>query len=61
MIIKEQIFDGVISKDGKIIAFRSSVEDEKDSNDKASAYLNIAKINSDGKSISELKKISYKQ
>ncbi len=55
---KEEIFDGVISKDGKMIAFRSSVENEVNSNGEVSAYLNIAKINSDGKSISNLKKIS---
>ena len=54
---KEQIFDGVISKDKKIIAFRSWVAGEKDLNSKASAYLNVAKINSNGEIISDLKKI----
>jgi len=53
---KEQIFDGVISKDRKMIAFRSWVAGEKDINGKDSAYLNIGKINSDGKAISNLKK-----
>ncbi|MBU3112948.1 hypothetical protein [Clostridium lacusfryxellense] len=55
--IKEQILDGVISKDGKMIAFRSGVED-KEIKDKTNTYLNIAKINSDGKTISEIKKIT---
>ena len=55
---KEEIFDGAISKDGKILAFRSWVGNEKDINGEVSAYLNIAKINSDGKAISDLKKIS---
>ncbi|MBU3143061.1 hypothetical protein [Clostridium sp. CF012] len=55
---KEEIFDAVISKDGKMIAFRSSVENEVDSKGGVSAYLNIAKINSDNKSISNLKNIS---
>lgn len=54
---KEQIFDGVISKDKKMIAFRSWVPGEKDIDGKAIAYLNVAKINSDGKAISNLKKI----
>src|SRR5665647_49159 len=56
--IKEQIFDGVISKDGKALAFRSWVGGNQDINGKTSAYLNVANINSDGKAISELKKIS---
>ena len=55
---KEQIHDGVISKDGKMIAFRSWVDNAVDPNDEASAYLNIAKISIDGKSISNFKKIS---
>ena len=56
--IKEEILDGVISKDGKILAFRSGVADDQDLNVKTSAYLNVAKINSDGKAISALKKIN---
>ena len=55
---KEEIFDGVLSKDGKILAFRSYMTNEKELNTGKSAYLNVAKINSDGKSISDLKKIS---
>ena len=55
--IKEEIFDGVISKNGKILAFRSSIVNDKNSNE-VIAYLNIAKINSDGKSISNFKKIN---
>jgi hypothetical protein len=55
---KEQIFDGVVSKDGKMIAFRSWVPNEKDLNDEEIGYLNVAKVNSDGKGISDLKKIS---
>ncbi|MCB2298953.1 hypothetical protein [Clostridium tagluense] len=55
---KEEIFDAVISKDGKNIAFRSWVASEKNPKDKVSAYLNIAKINSDNKTISNLKQIS---
>lgn len=54
---KEQIFDGVISEDGKVIAFRSWVADDGNLNSQASAYLNIAKIDSDGKAISDLKRI----
>jgi len=54
----EEIFDGVISKDGKIIAFRSWVEDKKKLNAKKSAYLNVANIDSDGKGINNLKKIN---
>ena len=53
---KEEIFDGVISKDGKMLAFRSWIINNKNSNE-AIAYLNLAKIDSDGKSISNLKKI----
>ena len=56
--IKEQIFDGVISKDGKMLAFRSWVGEDKETGDKASAFLNVAKINSNGKTISEMKKIT---
>ena len=55
---KEEIYDGVVSKDGKEIAFRSSVEDKLNSNVEVKAYLNIAEINSDKASISNLKKIS---
>ena len=55
---KEQIFDGALSKDGKMVAFRSWVADENNSNGKISAYLNVAKINSDGKTISDLKKLN---
>lgn len=55
---KEEIYDGVISKDGKMIAFRSSVENVVDSKIEVIAYLNTAEINSDNKSISNLKKIS---
>lgn len=55
---KEEIFDGVLSKDGKMLAFRSWVTNEKDLDSEVSAYLNVAKINGDGKSISDLKKIS---
>lgn len=54
---KEVIYDGVISKDGKMIAFRSYVEDQVNSNGEAIGYLSLAKVNSDGKSISDLKKI----
>jgi len=56
--VKEEIFDGVISNDGTMIAFRSWIADDQDSNAATSAYLNIAKVNADGKAISELKKIS---
>jgi len=55
---KEEIYDGVISRDGKIIAFRSSVGDKANSNVEVKAYLNTAEINSDGLSISNFKKIS---
>ena len=54
----EEIFDGAMSKDGKILAFRSWVPNEADINGEVIAYLNIATINSDGKGISGLKKIS---
>ena len=40
-----------------MIAFRSWVAGEKDLNGKAIAYLNVAKINSNGKSTSDLKRI----
>lgn len=56
--IKEEIFDGALSKDGKMLAFRSWVENKKDLNGGIAAYFNIAKINSDGKTISDLKKMS---
>ncbi len=55
---KEEIYDGVISKDGKMLAFRSWLSGSKDSNGQVSAYINVAKINNDGKSISDLKKTS---
>ncbi|MBU3159278.1 hypothetical protein KPL37_05840 [Clostridium frigoris] len=54
---KEQIFDGVISKDGKTIAFRSGVTGEKNLNGKVSSYLNVAKISSNTNEINDLKKI----
>lgn len=54
----EEIYDGVISKDAKTIAFRSSVEDKLNSNVEVKAYINIADINSDRASISNFKKIS---
>lgn len=53
----EEIYDGVLSKDGKSLAFRSFVENKTVSNGEIIAYLNLAKINSDGKSISDLEKI----
>ncbi|MGH4050299.1 MAG: hypothetical protein ACREVX_02950 [Clostridium sp.] len=56
--INEKIFDVLISKDDKMIAFRSWIGDDQDLNSETIAYLNVAKINSDGKSISEFKKIS---
>ncbi|MBU3188674.1 hypothetical protein K9O30_05805 [Clostridium bowmanii] len=56
--VKEEIYDGVISKDGKMLAFRSYVENEVNSNGEATGYLSLAKVNSDGKSISDLKKIT---
>jgi len=55
---KEEIFDGVISKDGTNVAFRSWVTNSKDLNSVVSAYLNIGKVNSDGASLSDLRKIS---
>ena len=55
---KEEIYDGVISKDGKILAFRSWLSDSKNSSGEVNAYINVAKINNDGKSISDLKKTS---
>jgi len=55
--VKEEIYDGVISKDDKMLAFRSWISDPKNPNGKTSAYLNVAKINNNGKSISNLKKI----
>ena len=54
----EEIFDGAMSKDGKILAFRSWVRNEVDINGEVTAYLNIANINGDGKAVSDLKKIS---
>lgn len=56
--VNEEIYDGVLSKDGKALAFISYFENEKEINGAVIAYLNVAKINSDGKSISDLKKIS---
>ena len=53
---REDIVNGVISKDGKMLAFISRVEDEKNPNGKTSDYLNIADINSDSKAIRNLKK-----
>ena len=55
--VKEKIYDGAISKDGKMIAFRSWINDTNNVNSKTSAYLNVAKINSDKKSISNFEKI----
>ena len=55
---KEQIFDGVISKDKRMIAFRSWVMGQKDTKGKPIAYLNVAKIKSNGVSPSDLKRIS---
>ena len=57
---KEEIYDGVISKDGKMIAFRSYVENEVNSNGEATGYLSLAKVDSDGKAISDLKKITIR-
>lgn len=54
---KEEIFDGVLSEDGKILAFRSWIGNEKDLNGEVSAYLNVAKINNDGSAITDLKKV----
>jgi len=56
--IKEEIFDGLISKDGTMIAFRSWISDGQEINDKTIAYLNVAKVNSDGKTINDIKKTS---
>lgn len=55
---EEEIFDGAISKDGKILAFRSWVPSTESINGEVSAYLMVAKINDDGKEISDLKKIT---
>ncbi|MBU3102125.1 MULTISPECIES: hypothetical protein [Clostridium] len=54
---KEQIFDGGISNDGKVIAFRSWVTGEKSLNGKSSAYLSVAQISSNGNAINNLKRI----
>ena len=54
---KEEIFDGVLSKDGKILAFRSWVGNENDLNAGVHAFLNVAKINVDGNAITDLKRI----
>lgn len=54
----EEILDGAMSKNGKIIAFRSSVPNKESLSGEVSAYLNVAKVNSDGKAISDLKKIT---
>lgn len=56
--VNEKILDGVLSEDGKSLAFRSWVANENELNSEITAYLNIAKINSDGKSLSDLKRIS---
>ena len=55
---KEEILDGILSKDSKTIAFRSWVTDDNNINGEVNVYINLAKINNDGKSISDLKKIS---
>ena len=55
---EEIIHDGAMSKDGKTLAFRSWVPNKESLNGEVNAYLNIAKVNSDAKSISDLKKIS---
>jgi hypothetical protein len=54
----EEILDGVLSEDGKSLAFRSWVANENELNSEVTAYLNVAKINSDGKSLSDLKRIN---
>lgn len=55
---KEEIFDGALSRDGKILAFRSWVGNKNDLNSGVQAFLNIAKINVDGNAITDLKRIS---
>ncbi len=55
---EEEIFDAVISQDGKMLAFRSSVSNEVGLNGEVAAFLNLANINSDGKSLSDFKSIS---
>jgi hypothetical protein len=55
--IKEQIYDGIISKDGKMLAFRSWI-DNKETDDKKNTFLNVANININGKEVSEMKKIT---
>lgn len=55
---KEEIFDGALSKDGRALAFRSWVANEINSNDEVNAYLNVAKISSDGTTLIDLEKIS---
>ena len=54
---EEEIFDGALSKDGKVLAFRSWVPNKESVSGEVSAYINIAKVNSDGKAIIDLKKI----
>lgn len=54
----EEIFDGAMSRDGKILAFRSWIPNKEGMDGETTAYLNIASINADGKSISNFKKIS---
>ena len=54
---KEQIYDGVISKDRKMIAFRSWVPGKIDINGKVSAYLNVGEISSARNGINNLKKV----
>jgi hypothetical protein len=47
-----------MSEDGSMLAFRSWVPNTESVSGEVSAYLIIAKVNSDGKEISDLKKIS---
>ncbi|MGK0465376.1 hypothetical protein [Clostridium sp.] len=56
--VNEKILDGVLSEDGKSLAFRSWVANENELNSEVTAYLNVAKINSHGKSLSDLKRIN---
>ncbi|HEY8891499.1 MAG TPA: hypothetical protein VIM70_14725 [Clostridium sp.] len=57
-IDKEEIFDGVLSRDGKILAFRSYIEGDKKINSQTRTYLNVANVNSDGKGINGLLRIA---
>ncbi len=54
---KEEISEGALSKDGKLLAFRSWVESEDSSKDEVNSYINIAKISSDGKTVGDIKKV----